>query len=147
CSFTFSSISVHHLSHTVDAVDDIQAGAIVPVHHEAAGIVDSRNGSLGADRRSLHIVHLEKLHAGACRVAGAERFKLLFCDHSHAATSFSGAPFFQLELPERFLRRIVRSALYSFPMKPSRRRKQRNAYFSLSTSFSVALMRFKSRLI
>lgn len=84
CSFTLSSISVHHLTYTVYAVDDIQAGTIVPVHHEAPGIIDSRNGSLGADGRSLYIVHLEKLHAGACRIAGVERLKLLFCDHSHA---------------------------------------------------------------
>ena len=36
----------------------------------------------------------------------------------------------------------MRSALYSFPMNPSRSRKQRNAYLSLSTGFSLAVIRF-----
>ena len=46
--------------------------------------------------------------------------------------------------PERFWSRTFRSVLYAFPMKPSRSRKQRNAYFSLSTGFSLAVMRLVS---
>ena len=42
----------------------------------------------------------------------------------------------------RLRSRILRSVLYSLPMKPRRRRKQRKAYFSLSTAFSVLEMRF-----
>jgi hypothetical protein len=100
--FTFSSMLVHHLPDKVDAVDYVQAGAVVPVYEEGAGIVDSRDGSFGTDGRCLHIVHLKQFHAGARRVAGAECVKLVSPYHSHAASSFSGAPFFQLELPERF---------------------------------------------
>ena len=46
------------------------------------------------------------------------------------------------ELPARLRRSIFRAVLYSAPMKPRRSRKQRNAYFSLSACFSVALTRF-----
>ena len=41
-------------------------------------------------------------------------------------------------------RRIFLSSLYSAPIKPSRRRKHRNAYLSLSVSFSLAVMRFRA---
>ena len=52
------------------------------------------------------------------------------------------SPFLNAELPERFFSRIFRSPLYSAPMNPSRSRKHRNAYFSLSAGFSFAVMRF-----
>lgn len=54
---TFSSISAHYLPYTINAVDDTQAGTVVPIHYETPGIVDSCDGSLGADGRSLYIVH------------------------------------------------------------------------------------------
>ena len=56
-------------------------------------------------------------------------------------------PSLKAEEPVRFFSRILRSALYSLPMNPSRSRKQRNAYFSFSTGFSVAVTRLAFLLI
>src|SRR5699024_5602700 len=65
----------------------------------------------------------------------------------YSETAWPAPPFLKAEDPERFFSRILRSALYSLPIKPSRRRKQRNAYFSLSTGFSVAVTRLAFLLI
>ena len=51
-------------------------------------------------------------------------------------------PSLKAEEPESLPSRIFRAVFYSAPMNPSRRRKQRNAYFSLSVGFSAAWTRF-----
>ena len=48
----------------------------------------------------------------------------------------------KLPLPDRFFSRTFRSPLYSSPMNPSRSRKHRKAYFSLSAGRSFAVTRF-----
>src|SRR5699024_8024656 len=65
----------------------------------------------------------------------------------YSETAWSAPPFLNAEEPERFFSRILRSTLYSLPMKPKRRRKQRKAYFSLSTAFSVTVTRLAFLLI
>ena len=70
-----------------------------------------------------------------------KRCEGFFAHFSHAVSSLLLPPL-NAELPERFLRRILRSALYSSPMKPRRSKKHLKAYFSLSISFSVAFIRF-----
>lgn len=42
------------------------------------------------------------------------------------------------ELPVRFLKRIFRAVLYSFPIKPRRKIKHRKAYLSLSVSVTFS---------
>ena len=38
--FSFSSMLIHHLPDKVDAVDYVEAGAVVPVYEEGAGIIN-----------------------------------------------------------------------------------------------------------
>lgn len=64
------------LLHSVNTIDYIQSGAIIPVHQEAAGIIHTGYRSLGANGRCLSIVHLYKLHSGSDGIAEAQAFNL-----------------------------------------------------------------------
>ena len=104
-------------------------------------IVHTQHRALCANGRSLGIVHADVFHLCALGVAGAEeRQCFLYSEAASSATSFWGIAL-KAELPVRFRRRILRSCLYSGPMKPNRRRKQRKAYLSFPVSRSLAVMR------
>lgn len=61
---------------------------------------------------------------------------------SAATDSISFDELIRLYLPGRFFSNTFRAALYSLPMKPSRSRKQRKVYLSLSVSAVVGITRF-----
>ena len=63
-------------SYTINTVDYIESGAIIPVHQEAAGIIHTGYRYLGANGRCLSIVHLYKLHSGSDGIAEAQAFNL-----------------------------------------------------------------------
>ena len=56
----------------VDAVENIQFGAVVPMHHQGACVINADDRPLCTDRRSLYVLHLEHLHpcAGSELAAG-----------------------------------------------------------------------------
>ena len=131
------------LSALIFAVNNPQTGTAVPGHVDRADIVDMIHGALAARLQILvvGILHMHQLHPSAFGVQGAEGIKFAPRESSHHCTPFVD-PALKAELPERCWSRILRAGLYTSPMKPKRRRKQRKAYFSLSTSFSFALIRF-----
>lgn len=47
---------------TVDAVKDIQPGAVVPSHHQRACVINADDRPLSTDWRSLRVLHLEQLY-------------------------------------------------------------------------------------
>lgn len=59
----------------VNAVEDIQAGAVVPSHHQGASVINADDRSRGADRRSLRVLHLEQLHPCAGSELATERME------------------------------------------------------------------------
>lgn len=56
----------------VDAVEDIQTGTVVPAYHQGACVINADDGSLGADWRSLYVLHLEQLHPCTGSILAAE---------------------------------------------------------------------------
>ena len=68
CSLTFSVMALTNFPAGIDTVDHIQTGAVVPVHQNVSGIVDTVHGAFGANGRSLHVIHPHKLHAAADRI-------------------------------------------------------------------------------
>ena len=46
----------------VDTVENIQTGTVVPAYRQGACVINADDGSLGADWRSLYVLHLEQLH-------------------------------------------------------------------------------------
>lgn len=134
--------AVTHLSHNVLPIDHVQAAAVVPAHEEGTGIIHTEYRAERTGERRLGIIHPHQFHTGAGGIVPADTLHGIFTE-----TAWPAPPFLKAEDPERFFSRILRSALYSLPIKPSRRRKQRNAYFSLSTGFSVAVTRLAFLLI
>ena len=67
-------ILFRHFSTNIDAVDHIQARAVVPMHHDGAGVIHAPDGTKRTHRRSLRIVHLDQLHTGTGRILAADVF-------------------------------------------------------------------------
>ena len=110
------------------------------------GICISMPRSLFTEQNLANLHSIVEAKGSLIRKAlGAANLPIEVSDHKVSFPWFQADPTpdeLKAELPLKFRRRIFRAALNSSPMKPSRRRKQRNAYFSLSVSFSFAVTRF-----
>ncbi len=53
------------------AIDYMKRTAVIPAYHNGGDIVHAKDGTTGADRRCLYIVHFYKFHTSTYRVSGA----------------------------------------------------------------------------
>lgn len=76
-------LCILQLSTSIDTEDYVEAGAVIPVHQKAAGIIDTVDGAKGTNRWSLLVIHLKQLHTGAIWILLTQELDLFFTRKSH----------------------------------------------------------------